>query len=72
MPARFDSLRQCNRACYLLENWSASRYQRDTRDSSIVCMPREWVERMERAANYLWRRVTRAEGSQRAEGARHA
>jgi hypothetical protein len=60
---RFDSLRQANRAFELCRIWDAQRHTRETRDASIVCMPRDRVERTRRAAEYLYRRVMRAEGS---------
>jgi hypothetical protein len=62
MTARtFDSLRQATRAFELCRIWDAQRATCEKRDRSLVCMPRDRVERTRHAADYLYRRVLRAE-----------
>jgi hypothetical protein len=64
MPARrFDSLRQAIRADELVRIWDTQRHAQRTRDASIVCMPRERVERTRHAFDYLYRRAVRAQGA---------
>jgi hypothetical protein len=61
MPRRFDSLRQAVRADELVRTWDTQRHAQRTRDASIVCMPRERVERTRHAFDYLYRRACRAQ-----------
>jgi hypothetical protein len=57
----FDSLRQALNAFELCRIWDAQREVYRTRDASIVCMPRDRLDRTRHAADYLYRRVLRAE-----------
>jgi hypothetical protein len=62
MPRRFDSLRQAVRADELVRAWATQRHAQRTRDASIVCMPRERVDRTRHAFDYLYRRAVREQG----------
>jgi hypothetical protein len=61
LTSRFDTLRMANHAADLLRSWDAQRHAAE-RNRALVPMDRNLVARVQRVADYLYRRVRRIYG----------
>lgn len=61
MTRRFDSLAMSLRAMELVRTWRNQQWHAQHVNSALISMPDYMIQRMERAAHYLFCRVQRSE-----------